>query len=445
MTTFSHTPSAPNPGSESVSTPEKSPNANANLIPTRILIISDTHGNEFPLPTSTDKPIDLVIHCGDITRGSRIAHLHAAIAALARIPTPLKLVIAGNHDFTLDTPVFRARLAELRAERAADPSLVPATPSLLDKYGDVGDARRVFESAAARAAGVRFLDEGVYDFVLARTGARLKVYASPYTPAFGTPGFQYTEEEGHDFAIPRGVDVVVSHGPPKGVLDRVPMNGARAGSAELFAAVARARPRLHCFGHIHEAWGAELVTWRDQDGDGDGDGEEGRGRRRGRGGGVVVDSLEEAIKRRKREREPSHLVDIDQERSVLVDSLEALRVWDDTDEALEASEEKLRRLDQYITDKCCMTSHCAGDANPLIQEKHTLFVNAAAQKKIGRAPWIVDIELPRAEVEGERCNGCNGHGNGHGNGNNGSSHENGHGSSEDNSHDNAHSNGSSRD
>jgi Icc-related predicted phosphoesterase len=36
----------------------------------------------------------------------------------------------------------------------------------------------------------------------------------------------------------------------------------RAGCGDLFAAVARARPRVHCFGHFHEGWGAKKVAWR---------------------------------------------------------------------------------------------------------------------------------------------------------------------------------------
>jgi hypothetical protein len=31
----------------------------------------------------------------------------------------------------------------------------------------------------------------------------------------------------------------------------------------LLKAVARAKPLVHCFGHIHEGWGAETVTWND--------------------------------------------------------------------------------------------------------------------------------------------------------------------------------------
>ena len=104
-----------------------------------------------------------------------------------------------------------------------------------------------------------FLDEGSHHFTL-ENGALLKIYASPYTPALGAWGFQYHPERGHEFAIESGVDVAVTHGPPKGIMDYT-HGRERAGCPHLFAAVARARPRVHCFRHIHEGWGAKLVVW----------------------------------------------------------------------------------------------------------------------------------------------------------------------------------------
>lgn len=58
------------------------------------------------------------------------------------------------------------------------------------------------------------------------------------------------------------VDIMVTHGPPWKHLDRT-TSGVMAGCPNLLRALDRVRPRLHCFGHIHEAWGAERVAWRD--------------------------------------------------------------------------------------------------------------------------------------------------------------------------------------
>ena len=44
------------------------------------------------------------------------------------------------------------------------------------------------------------------------------------------------------------------------VLDAV-QNGEHVGCEHLLRAVKRCRPKLHCFGHIHEGWGAQKVEW----------------------------------------------------------------------------------------------------------------------------------------------------------------------------------------
>lgn len=38
------------------------------------------------------------------------------------------------------------------------------------------------------------------------------------------------------------------------------------GCPHLLRAMARAKPLIHCFGHIHEGWGAETVTWKEVSG-----------------------------------------------------------------------------------------------------------------------------------------------------------------------------------
>jgi Icc-related predicted phosphoesterase len=54
--------------------------------------------------------------------------------------------------------------------------------------------------------------------------------------------------------IPNDTDVLITHGPPHGILD---LNSERekCGCEELLLAVNRVRPKIHIFGHIHEAYG----------------------------------------------------------------------------------------------------------------------------------------------------------------------------------------------
>ena len=319
-------------------------------IKTRVLVISDTHGMDF---SSTDRPnihADIALHCGDLTDGSKLEEFRTAIQLLKSINAPLKLVIAGNHDFAMDLPVFEKKVKE--ATSPLDPELVAL------EYGTPGQARHLFEES--RDAGIIFLDEGSHRFVL-ENGALLTVYANPYTPALGAWGFQYHPNNGYDFQIEKGTDLAITHGPPKGVLDFT-YGRERAGCPQLFAAIAKARPRLHCFGHIHEGWGARLVAWKDYDGD-----------------------------------YPSHFTAIDNNKSIQIDKLAGLKPSKfDTQEDIEQKTRKLRR---YREERCCTTSHCVGDKYPLEQGTQTLFVNASisgSEDLPVQLPWLVDIELPRA-------------------------------------------------
>ncbi|KAK3940446.1 Metallo-dependent phosphatase-like protein [Diplogelasinospora grovesii] len=321
-------------------------------IKTRFLILFDTHaGQGLRVP---DLPVDVAIRCGDLTDESKMHEFRASLELLRSINAPLKLVIAGNHDFTLDTPIFRKKAAEAESKFSIEPELVKGV------YGDFGEAQQLFAGASDNIA---YLEEGTHHFNL-QNGAKLTVYVSPFTPSLEADwGFQFKRGEYHDFAIDKTADIVVTHGPPKGILDFT-ASGQRGGCEHLFAAVARARPRLHCFGHIHEGWGAKLVTWRGENASDD----------------------------------PSHFCDIDNGASVLVENLATLRPgkWDTAETVLE----KEKRMQALKLDGYRGTSHCAGSDDPLKPGSQTLFVNAAVEaldeEDGAQLPWVVDIGLPAA-------------------------------------------------
>lgn len=60
------------------------------------------------------------------------------------------------------------------------------------------------------------------------------------------------------------VDVMMTHGPPMGILDETNTR-EHVGCEHLLRAARRCKPQLHCFGHIHEGWGAQKVKWRESD------------------------------------------------------------------------------------------------------------------------------------------------------------------------------------
>ena len=306
-------------------------NVSAN-IKTRFLVFSDTHGLDSLPHSVASQYADVAIHCGDLTTESKIEEYKASIRFLQAVNAPLKLAIAGNHDFTMDIPVFQRKVAEVQPR--LDHRLVEQT------YGYYGEARNLFSDTT----GITLLDEGTHSFRL-RNGASLNVYASPHTPSLGDWGFQYHPDHGHTFSI-HNVDIAMTHGPPKGIMDYT-NSGQRAGCPFLFEAITRARPRMHCFGHIHEGWGAKLVTWR-----------------------------------QKVSQRPSHLTDIDNGNSVLIDRLSTIQ----TSMELRA------------------TSHCSGDPNPLKWGSQTLFINASiegAGELPIQPPWLVDLELPPSTLRNE--------------------------------------------
>ncbi|KAF2484411.1 ser/Thr protein phosphatase family protein [Neohortaea acidophila] len=316
----------------------------ASRIQTRCLVLSDTHGEALH-HRKVQESIDVVFHCGDLTEESKLDEFETTIRLLQGIDAPLKLVIPGNHDWSLDDAMFEKKIAEMKPSQE-DLKLVEKV------YGRVGEAKQLF--ANARETGVHLLSEGIHRFELTN-GAVLTVYASPFTQSVNDWGFQYHPDDDHVWAIDDTVDVAITHSPPKGVLDYI-SSRERAGSASLFAAIALARPQMHCFGHIHDSWGAKMVAWRDEPGD-----------------------------------TISHFTAIDNEQSTTIESLSTLRPTK-SDNARDI-EEKGSRRDSHDEKGYCAANRTA------TRGKETLFINAAiegAEDFQQHWPWLANLSLPAA-------------------------------------------------
>ena len=172
----------------------------------RIVAMADTHGahDELTVPEG-----DVLIHAGDLTgRGTRQAVTRVADFLRAQ-PHRHKIVIAGNHDFLFQDEPEAAR-------------------SLMQGLTYLEDAEVLID-------GVR-------------------IWGSPWQPWFHDWAFNL--QRGSDIdakwqLIPKGIDVLVTHGPPAGYGDRCD-DGQRVGCDDLLRHIERVRPRLHLFGHIHE-------------------------------------------------------------------------------------------------------------------------------------------------------------------------------------------------
>lgn len=181
----------------------------------RLVFISDTHlRHAFSIPEG-----DVLVHCGDFTmRGSA-----SEISRFDQWQQTLKskfrytVIIAGNHEIGFEeTPEAAQRLLK--------------TPRYLQ------DSSIVIE-------GVKF-------------------YGSPWQPWFYDWAFNFPEgSEGRRVAretwakIPDDTDVLVTHGPPYGILDRN-LQREHCGDRDLPFALKRVKPRIHAFGHIHCAHGS---------------------------------------------------------------------------------------------------------------------------------------------------------------------------------------------
>ncbi|KAK1768158.1 Metallo-dependent phosphatase-like protein [Phialemonium atrogriseum] len=185
-----------------------------------VVCISDTHNSQPHLPDG-----DVLIHAGDLTQSGSPEELHAALAWLAAQPHPHKIVVAGNHDLLLDP------------QRDFDGGQAAAR-ALLD-WGDVVYLR---DSAAT---------------VVCANGRRLRVYGSPRSARHGNWAFQYPREEDvWAGVVPGGVDVLVTHGPPRAHLDSLGL-----GCRHLLRELWRVQPALHVFGHVHEGYGREWLLF----------------------------------------------------------------------------------------------------------------------------------------------------------------------------------------
>jgi len=85
----------------------------------------------------------------------------------------------------------------------------------------------------------------------------LVFWGSPWTPYSGDGAFQFRgpiSARAHYATIPEKVDVLITHGPPFEILDRI-KKGKHVGDQQLLEAVRRVKPRLHVFGHVHSGHG----------------------------------------------------------------------------------------------------------------------------------------------------------------------------------------------
>ncbi|KAI2643406.1 Metallo-dependent phosphatase-like protein [Xylaria nigripes] len=212
---------------------------------TRFVCISDTHNCTVSLPKG-----DVLIHCGDLTNQGSFSQLSKQVQWLERADFECKIVVAGNHDLTLDTAFYNT----YGVYRHNSTPQVPA------------NCQALFTGAESFTY---LLHESRTIKLTSPSGPRttFSVFGSPYSPAWGGDwAFQYSKDDDNAAAkslwtqIPLDTDILITHGPAHTHCDEARSQEA-AGCEILRQQLWRVRPRLALCGHIHEARGAERVRW----------------------------------------------------------------------------------------------------------------------------------------------------------------------------------------
>lgn len=100
----------------------------------------------------------------------------------------------------------------------------------------------------------------------------VKIWCSPWTHQFMDWAFMGEEHELKEVyeKIPSGIDILVTHDPPRGYGDRVKDWNSekmiRVGGMSLWRALARIKPKVVICGHIHEGFGVYNMTIDDGSG-----------------------------------------------------------------------------------------------------------------------------------------------------------------------------------
>lgn len=190
----------------------------------KMLHLSDTHGFHRNFPENRFEGIDIIVHSGDCSNFRDTYRneyeVRNFIEWYKNVPVKYKIYVAGNHDTSIE--------------------------------------RRIITPGDFAAAGIIYLENE------ATTINGIKFWGSPITPTFGEWSFMKARAKTYSVwqAIPDDTDVLIVHGPPKGVRD---LSFDREGNLEMCGDLSlmkrcwalKDKLKLVCFGHIHNMDGVE--------------------------------------------------------------------------------------------------------------------------------------------------------------------------------------------
>tara|TARA_R110000868_G_scaffold64476_1_gene193549 strand:- start:936 stop:1622 length:687 start_codon:yes stop_codon:yes gene_type:complete len=181
----------------------------------KIWHISDTHAMHGFLKVPSN--VDLVIHSGDCSNYRdpyrNEQEVRDFIEWYSILPIKHKIYVAGNHDTSIE--------------------------------------KRLVTPATFASKGITYLENASTHI------DGLNIWGTPCTPKFGD-GWAWNRSRDKMFkvwdSIPENTDIVISHGPPKGILDlSYNRNGELefCGCSNMKKQLLKIQPKFCMFGHIH--------------------------------------------------------------------------------------------------------------------------------------------------------------------------------------------------
>lgn len=178
----------------------------------KICVISDVHGkwNKITIPEC-----DILISCGDFSFQGEKHMVEDFHAWLNKQPAKHVISVMGNHETWVEKNFQEAK-----------------------------------QLAIQKCPRVHFMDEGLVEI------EGLSIWCSAITPFFCNWAWnRYPEEiKDHWDKIPLDIDILVTHGPPYGILDKT-VRGDLTGCQDLLNKLLKTKVKYHLFGHIHESYG----------------------------------------------------------------------------------------------------------------------------------------------------------------------------------------------
>lgn len=185
----------------------------------KIIAFSDIHGQQSEKLTRwfDDNPADLLIFAGDLQANQTNDYGVNFVDWVHQLPYKDKVLVFGNHDGNYVHTLTRV---------------------IEKEYTDI-----------------TFLNNGsiIIDDI--------KIFGSPHSVEYGSWWFMMKDNELEKLwkKIPDDTDILITHGPPFGILDYT-CDNFTTGSKTLLKRISELKNlKYHIFGHIHESYGIKTI------------------------------------------------------------------------------------------------------------------------------------------------------------------------------------------